>query len=258
MKVWLPFFLMLFFSSSWAQLPLSAEAQLESLKKISFPLYQKRVSDIKQSNSLGDERACIGFNVSPNKSGELGYYITAGHCMNAYFVRAKNGQEFDSPALAFSTGGAYDYLYSFQVLCEKEKIHFPKFAIPKVGDTYYTLGQIRPEETIARPELSKLAGNEFEKLGLVVMTLMSIDEIAGLSFSQVCPNSGCTYRATPGISGAPIVDKSGRVVAIFKGYAELTPSKPLGVKLDYVLPLIVSAANNDNTFNRAKYCTSPK
>lgn len=225
---------------------------LALLKSFSFSLYAK------DEKGMATTRSCIGFTAAESKNKEIVFYLAAGHCHDVHYLRLQGGEAIMTPLLGVvNDRGAYDFLYSFFPNCIKREILLPEFTEAKIGGEYYTFGQVEENDAIARPELAPLVGSSFKKLGLVTLTLTSIDEDVGLRFSQVCPTEGCIYRTTPGISGAPIIDNDGRVVAIFRGFLDFRPEVPLGVSLTHVLPILRSAARaNHVTFEQGRYCTT--
>ena len=216
---------------------LTHEEALGHLKSISFPLYGKEIEQGRQ---------CVGWNALASQSGEIAFYISAGHCENSYYHVGDRGELLNFPLLAkVNDDGRYEFLYTIKPVCNK------------ATQAYLSLS-VKIDQTKSFFTLAQTSGTErFEKVGVVELRYLRDDPKLGLVFDMVCPAGGCKQLPSKGLSGSPIIDEDLNVVALMKGAHPMEPDHPLGTELAPILPFLKSVASTNSRINHSRYCTGP-
>lgn len=233
-RLLLVFIALLFHLESHA---MTNDEALVLLKSIAFPLYEF---------NLESGRQCVGFNALPNKTGDIAYDVSAGHCENSYYYLGERGL-LNFPILGkVNDGGRFEFLYSMHPVCNKTKTtYLPLRATIDTTKSFFTLAQTSGTEA-------------FEKVGVVKMLFVRDDPKRGLVFRMVCPAGGCTQFPSRGLSGSPVIDDEGSVIGIMKGAWAMEPHFPLATALAPILPFLESVAADTSTINRSRYCRDAK
>lgn len=181
-------------SSCFAKEPehtiLNEEQLLAEMHKIAIPLYRKG----------DDKRHCVGFDFLLLPNGNTAY-MGAGHCVNFGHLADPSGNSILYKN-KFPLGEDY-FVATRKKPANEIELAKLSFAPLNVGESYYVFGQ-------------HSAADPISSLGIICLEYSGIVKNGNVNLYtfRVVSVSSPLIRFTPGVSGSPVLNKYGEVVAI--------------------------------------------